>query len=113
MAVRLPKTLFKGRLRTSTLLLFALFVALFMLYLEVRPVSGDDAPSRSTPQRPAATPSPSEPSSARNSPVTPSATPSRSVAPTPTRSVTSGSAEPSRPTPSDTEEPEPSATGSP
>ena len=34
---RLPATLFHGRVRTSTLLLSLLFVAVFALYLQVRP----------------------------------------------------------------------------
>ena len=47
MLARLPKTLLNGRLRTSTLLLSALFVGVLTLYLGVRPepVAGPGSPA--------------------------------------------------------------------
>jgi hypothetical protein len=57
MAGRLPATLLNGRLRTSTLLLSVLFVAVLALYIEVRPPPAGTV-SSSDGSRPAQAPRP-------------------------------------------------------
>ena len=88
MVSRLPRTLLNGRLRTTTVLLSALFVGLLVLYLQVRPVpvsAGD--PGASTTDRPAST----APASTTPSPATTSPTP---ASPTPAPPTSAGTSTP-------------------
>jgi cytoskeletal protein RodZ len=87
MGGRIPHKLFGDRVRTSTVLLSLLFVAVFVLYLFVRPTPVDerlnerpaanDVPSTSTTPTPTSTtttPSSTTPSTS-TTPTTPSKTP--------------------------------------
>jgi hypothetical protein len=100
---RLPARLFNGRLRTSTLLLSLLWVALLVLYLEVRPpdVAGTGNPAGAGPGReappptasaPAATSSSSTPASTTTStrPAAPTTSTTRRTAPASSTSQTTG-----------------------
>jgi hypothetical protein len=109
MARRLPRTLLNGRLRTSTVLIVALFVALLLLYLQVRPASGTGAPNPSAPEGPVST-APASPSSTTAPPAAPPSTPGRSTpAPAPTPPSGTPTPEPSEPIGSATEPPDASA----
>jgi hypothetical protein len=93
MAGRLPRTLLKGMLRTSTLVLSVLFVGLLVLYLQVRPVPGGVGnPGGSTPTQPAPSRSPTSPpapeSSTRDTGTTAPTSAPGVPAPSPTRSAT-------------------------
>jgi cytoskeletal protein RodZ len=105
---RLPATLLHGRVRTSTLLLSLLFVAVFALYLEVRPPpagsAGGSAPAgtRPEPTSPvtATTRSTSTEttSASRSTTSTSRAETTRSTAPTSTTAGATGTSAPSQTT---------------
>ena len=107
---RLPATLFRGRVRTSTVLLSLLFVAVFALYLEVRPPpvgtagssNGADGPAPATRPEPtssAATTTQSRPTgtSTASRPTTSTSRPAttRGTAPTSTTGGATGTSAPS------------------
>lgn len=108
---RLPATLFRGRVRTSTVLLSLLFVAVFALYLEVRPPpagtagssygAGGPAPAGTRPEptssvatttqsRPTGTSTASRPTTSTSRPAT-----TRGTAPTSTTGGATGTSAPS------------------
>jgi cytoskeletal protein RodZ len=95
MARRLPATLLHGRVRTSTLLLSLLFVAVLILYIQVRPPSVASTGSQGG-SGPAGDPPP-----ATSAPVTTSSTTSTGPA-APTTSTTPTSAAPTSTTPTST-----------
>ena len=98
---RLPATLLNGRVRTSTVLLSVLFVAVLTLYLQVRPPPETDPSSRDSSERGVDT-TPRSTSSVPAPTTTTSTTPT-TTATTPTR--TTPSTRPRRP-PHDTDHPD-------
>jgi len=101
----LPPTLLSGRLRTSTLLLCALFLAVLTLYLLVRPVPetgpssrGDSGPADGTTSRTTSTaPATTATTPTRSTPTTTSTRPETAPRPPPDGPSSEGSTTPSPP----------------
>ena len=108
MAWRVPRKLLSGRVRTSTVALGVLFLAVLALYLEVRP-----APELTTGEanRPASTQNQPSPSSEPQESPTPSpSSPDRTPTPTPTKTPADKNKHDKKPPANATREPSASPT---